>query len=163
MKRFFYRHQPKTTPRAAIIAGFGSALAIIILAILTDSSGYVLLMAPFGASCVLIFGFYSSPFSQPANVIGGHVLSAAIGLALHFILPANLVVDGVAVGLAVSGMMLLRIVHPPAGAAALVAYLSATSWMFLLFPVLVGSVILVAIATIYHAVVKTSYPHPISK
>ena len=120
-----------------------------------------MLVAPFGATCVLLFATPASPVSQPINVVGGHVLSAAIGLALHFLFPASFVAEGLAVGLAVSAMMLTRLVHPPAGATALVAYLTATSWWFILFPVAVGSVALVAIAAIYHRFTKATYPHPV--
>ena len=162
MRRFIYRHQPKSSLRSVVLAGLGAAIAIAILA-LASSYFSVMLMAPLGATCVLVFGFPSSPFSQPANVVGGHLLSAAIGLGAHFAMPGDLLMDGVAVGLAVSAMMLFRIVHPPAGATALLAYLTATSWSFLVFPVLTGSVVLVIIASIYHRVVKSTYPNTLPK
>lgn len=161
MQRLIYRHQPKTTLKAATIAGFGSFIAIVVLAVIGNVSGYLWLIAPFGASCGLMFGFHSSPFSQPANVIGGHLLSAFIGLGLHFLMPGQLVAEGLSVGIAVAAMMALRIVHPPAGATALVTYLTASNWLFLVFPIFSGSVLLVAMATTYHWLAKNSYPHPL--
>ena len=163
MQRFFFRHQPSPKLRIVIIAGLGAAISIGLLGLVTEMSSYAMLMAPFGASCVLKFAVPSSPLSQPANVVGGHVLSAAVGLALHFVLPGNFAIAGLAVGLAVAGMMLFRVVHPPAGATALVAYSVATSWTFLLFPVLVGSVLLVLIAGVFHKLNGTSYPLPLPK
>ena len=162
MQRFFYRHQPKSSLRSVFLAGVGAAIAIAILAFASNSYN-AMLMAPLGATCVLVFGFPASPFSQPANVVGGHLLSAALGLAMHFLLPGNLVMDGVVVGLAVSGMMLFRIVHPPAGATALLAYLTATNWIFLVFPVLTGSVVLVVLAFFYHLLLKSAYPNTLPK
>ncbi len=163
MKRFVHRHQPPVSIKAAVFAGIGAALVIAMLALSTDALGYSLLMAPFGASCVLLFGAPAAPLSQPANVIGGHILSATIGLALHFAVPGSFVVAGMAVGVAVAAMMVLRIVHPPAGATTLVAYLTATSWLFLAIPVAAGGVTTVLLATLYHRLTKTPYPAPLPK
>jgi CBS-domain-containing membrane protein len=163
MDRYIHLHLPHSHWQKAVLAGLGTALSIGLLGYFSEITTFVMLVAPFGASCVLMFGMPASPVSQPINVVGGHVFSAAIGLALHFMFPGSIVAEGLAVGLAVAGMMLLRIVHPPAGATALVAYLTATSWLFLFFPVLVGSVVLVAIAALYHRVTRATYPHPVPK
>jgi CBS-domain-containing membrane protein len=161
MDRFIHRHLPHSTWPTALLAGVGSAIVIGILGYLSEISTFIMLVAPFGASCVLMFGMPSSPVSQPVNVVAGRVLAATIGLILHFLLPASFVAEGLSVGLAVSGMMLLRIIHPPAGATALVAYLTATSWWFILFPMAVGSIALVLVAAIYHRLTKVTYPHPV--
>ncbi len=160
MERFFYRHQPMPKLRIVLFAGLGSAISIALLGLFTDMSNYAILMAPFGASCVLKFAVPASPLSQPANVVGGHLISALLGLLLHFTMPGHFAVAGLAVGLAVMGMMFMRIVHPPAGATALVGYSVATSWSFLLFPVLTGSALLVLIAAIFHKLNGTVYPLP---
>jgi CBS-domain-containing membrane protein len=161
MERYTYLHLPHSQWQKAVLAGLGTALAIGLLGYFSATTTFIMLVAPFGASCVLMFGMPTSPVSQPINVVGGHIFSAVIGLALHFMFPDSFVAEGMAVGLAVAGMMLLRIVHPPAGATALVAYLTATSWWFLVFPVMVGSVTLVVIAALYHRLTKTTYPHPV--
>ena len=160
MHRFFYRHQAAPKMRIIVLAGLGAAVSIAVLGLLTEMSNIAMLMAPFGASCVLKFAVPASPLSQPANVVGGHFISALVGLLLHFIMPGNVAVAGLAVGLAVMGMMMLRVVHPPAGATALVGYSVATSWTFLLFPVLAGSVFLVLIAGLFHKINGTVYPLP---
>jgi CBS-domain-containing membrane protein len=158
MQRFLYRHQPSPSMRTAVLAGLGAAIAVALLAFANDKVGLAMLMAPLGASCVLLFGAPAAPFSQPINIVVGHMMSAAIGLVLHSIMPGQFFVAGIAAGIAVTAMMAFRVVHPPSGATALVAYLTATSWSFLVFPVAVGSLVLVAIATIYHRVVGTAYP-----
>ncbi len=163
MKRFIFRHQSGPSLRVVILAGLGAAVSIATLAFLTTMGPYAMLMAPFGASCVLKFAVPASALSQPANVVGGHFVSAAIGVALHFIMPGNFAIAGLAVGLAVMAMMVLRVVHPPSGATALVAYSTATSWMFLIFPVLTGSILLVIIAFIFHKLNGTAYPLPLPK
>jgi len=161
MDRFIHRHLPHSTWPMALLAGLGSALGVGLLGYLSEITTFIMLVAPFGATCVLLFASPASPVSQPVNVVAGHVLGAVIGLLLHFIMPGSFIAEGLSVGLAVSAMMLLRIVHPPAGATALVAYLTATSWWFVLFPVAVGSIGLVIIAAIFHPVTKVTYPHPV--
>jgi CBS-domain-containing membrane protein len=156
MDRFIHRHLPHSTWLAALLAGLASALVVGLLGYISEITTFIMLAAPFGATCVLLFGMPTSPVSQPVNV-----LAATIGLVLHFLMPGSFLAEGLSVGLAVSAMMLLRIVHPPAGATALVAYLTATSWWFILFPIAVGSIALVIVAAIFHPVTKVTYPHPV--
>jgi len=158
MKRFTHRHQPLPVFRAIPVAGLGACLAVLILAALSEFGNLPMLAAPFGATCVLLFTAHASPLSQPINVVGGNLVAAAVGMLCQWIWPGSFVMDGVAVGFAIMAMMALRVVHPPAGALALVAYTSAKSWMFLLFPVFVGSVVLVGLAMVYHQVTQGQYP-----
>lgn len=157
MKHFVHRHQPPSSPRGILLAGLGAAVAVGLLALVTDHTTLLLLMAPFGASAVLLFAAPAAHLSQPANLVGGHMLAAAIGLASFSLLPAGFLASSCAVGLAVASMVAFRIVHPPAGATALVAA-TAKSWSFLLFPVLSGSLLLVLIAVLYHRSAGTPYP-----
>lgn len=163
MKHFVHRHQTTPTMRSVVLAGLGASLAVTILAAISQFGSIALLVAPFGATCVLLFTAYTSPMSQPINVVGGHFVSALVGFLCHMILPANFVMDGLTVGLAVMAMMALRVVHPPAGATAMVAYINTTSWIFLFFPILIGSILLVGLAMFYHAVTKTVYPLALPK
>lgn len=157
MKRFIHRHQGVSTPKAIILGGIGAAAVIAILLLATDYTHAALLIAPFGASCVLLFATPHVPFSQPANVIGGHVMAAGIGLGSFALLPSGIVATGFAVGLSVAAMAAFRLVHPPAGATALLAA-TAKGWGFLFFPVLTGSVALVVLAVFYHRLSGTIYP-----
>lgn len=162
MKRYFHRHLPTPVWRFIPVAGLGTFLSVVILGAITQYGDLPLLIAPFGASCVLIFAAHSSPLSQPINVVGGHVVAGLVGLVCHFILPGSFVMAAVAVAVAIMGMMALRVVHPPAGATALVAYVTAVSWSFIIFPVLIGSILLVGLGLVYHQVTDNIYPlhHP---
>jgi CBS-domain-containing membrane protein len=121
-------------------------------------------MAPFGATCVLMFSLPASPLSQPANVIGGHIISTAIGLTLHTFLPLDWWSMGLAVGIAITAMSILRITHPPAGADPLVIFLSSPGWDYLIFPVAMGSVVRGVTAWLFHRIPpKVNYPLPADK
>lgn len=71
---------PRPSPRSVAIAWLGGVLAIAAVATLADALSAMLVLGSFGASCVLVFGYPDAPFSQPRNVIAGHVLSSAVGL-----------------------------------------------------------------------------------
>jgi len=158
IQRYIHRHQPQPVWRAIPVAGIGAFLGILILGAITTYGQITLLVAPFGASAVLLFAAHSSPLSQPINVIGGHLVAGIIGVACHFILPGNFVMAAFAMGFCLMVMMYLRVTHPPAGATVLVAYTTATSWMFLLFPVLLGSIIIVGLGILYHQLTDNHYP-----
>lgn len=128
-----------------------------LLGFINDYASLAFFMVPFGASCVLLFASPSTSLSQPINVIAGHGVSAIVGLSVHAVMPAGFCANACAIGLAVAMMMALRILHPPAGATALVAAY-AKGWAFLAFPVLTGSIFLVAVAAIYHQLNGTTYP-----
>jgi CBS-domain-containing membrane protein len=109
-------------------------------------------MAPFGASCVLLFSVPESPLSQPKNVIGGHLVSSLVGVVFIYMWPVTPVTLALAVGLAITLMSLMKVTHPPAGADPIVIILGAKGFSFLLFPVLSGSILLVVVAFIFHRI-----------
>ena len=158
MERYFKRVQPQASARMVLTAGTGGFLAIASLALLTSHANLLLLMAPFGASCVLLFSVPASPLSQPANVVGGHLAATLIGMALHAVLPETWWALALAVGLAIAVMAALRITHPPAGADPLVVFAADPGVLFLLFPVLSGAIALVAIAALFHRYSGHDYP-----
>ena len=160
MRRFYFRHMPASGWVAAGVAALGATLMIAGVLYLGDITQQTMMVASFGATAVLLFATPNSPVSQPINVVGGHVIAAAIGLTLAAILPDNHLLAGLAVGLSIAAMMLLRIINPPAGATGLVAYLTHPGWMFLLFPVLFGSVALILFATVFHRLRGVEYPLP---
>lgn len=137
----------------------GASLSIAALLGLSQWSEQPFIMAPFGASCVLLYAVSQSPLAQPRNIILGHVLSAAVGLVVLNLLGTSVWAIALAVGLAIAVMQLTGSVHPPAGANPLVILLTANqvhySWEFLLFPVLMGALILVAIAYVVNNVFAT--------
>ena len=131
-------------------AGLGTMLGIGLLALSQSIfTAWDWLIAPFGASAVLLFGLPDSPLARPLNVIGGHVVTAIIGLIFaHYVgvCPWSL---ALATGLAVSMMVLTSTVHPPAGANPILVMLSRADWGFVLEPLLIGTVCLVLVAKAY--------------
>lgn len=158
MRRILSQALPRAPLMPALTAGFGGFLAIASLSLLSQQAELMLLMAPFGASCVLLFLVPASPLSQPANVIGGHAVAALIGLAAHAVLPDDGWAMALAIGAAITAMALLRLTHPPAGADPLVVFASDPGLGFLLFPVISGAAVLVAVAVLYHRVTGGRYP-----
>lgn len=124
----------------------GGFLTIVTLIYLTNLTSTEWLMAPFGASCVLVFGVWNAPLSQPRNVIGGHFVSTFIGLLMYHTFGNEPWAIAFAVGLAIAMMMLTKTTHPPAGADPLVVMLGAYSWNYIISPVLIGSIIIVIFA-----------------
>lgn len=144
----------------ALISGVGGFTAIGILAGLTDAMQLALLIAPFGASCVLLFALPGSPLARPRNVIGGHFLSALMGLIVLNTLGPGVLSCAIGVGLAIAVMQFTGTLHPPAGGDPLVVILTAAGWSFLAIPILAGTATLVTIAWAYHKTVsKQKYPN----
>ena len=162
LQRLVNRPQPAQAIRVSAKAGLGGLLAIATVVTLGSVMDNPLLMAPFGATCVLLFSVPNSPLSQPANVIGGHFISTLIGLLLNSVLPLAWWSLALGVGLAIFAMAVLRITHPPAGADPLVVFFDNPGWTYLGFPVLSGSLILIIVAWMFHKTSPhTTYPMPI--
>lgn len=100
-------------------------------------------MAPFGATAVLVFGVPTSPLARARNVIGGHLITAFIGVVFVNFVGVSPFEIAIASGLAISLMMLTRTVHPAAGANPILIMQSLQSWDFLVMPVLTGTVFIV--------------------
>ncbi|WP_066701497.1 HPP family protein [Celeribacter ethanolicus] len=152
---------PRSNLRNVFLAGLGSFIAIAILALLAQNVPFALLVAPFGASCVLLFAAPSAPLSQPLNVIAGHLVATLTGLAFHAFWASSWWSVALAVGCATAFMVALRVTHPPAGADPLVVFAADPGIGFLFAPVLAGSVILVLVAMTFHRLNGTAYPNRI--
>ncbi len=131
----------------------GMAVIAWLSQVFMPDAGYVLLLGSFGATAVLLFGICTSPFAQPRNLFGGHLLSALIGVASVQLFPENPVVAApLAVATAVAVMQLSRTLHPPGGATALIAVIGPESVQQLgfayLLPVLIGITILFVAAVV---------------
>jgi len=150
---------PKPTNKAVALAWLGGVLAIAAVAALTDFLSVALVFGPFGASCVLIFGYPDVPFSQPRNVIAGHVISSLVGLVFLTVFGPHWWAVALSLGTAIALMMLTRTVHPPAGSNPVIVFLAQPTWDFLLFPTLVGALVLVAVALVYNNATRDAkYP-----
>ena len=121
----------------------------------------LLLVPPMGASAVLVFAVPSSPMAQPWPTIGGNTISALAGIAVSHTISEPALAAGVAVALAIGAMSLMRCLHPPGGAAALVAVFagSGAGYLFPLMPVALNATVLVACGLAYHRFSGHSYPH----
>tara|TARA_Y100001935_G_C17271338_1_gene492150 strand:- start:1 stop:465 length:465 start_codon:yes stop_codon:yes gene_type:complete len=147
--------------KQSLLAGFFSIITITILTILTYKTEYgVFLLASFGSSMVLLYGYPESPFAQPKNVFFGHLVTAITGLIfLHFVpLPIYLIIP-LAVGFGVGLMILLNVTHPPAGGNPIIVIIGSVSFDYLLSPVISGSLIIIIFAIMVNRyILKKSYP-----
>lgn len=119
-------------------------------------SEYVFLIGSFGASCVLVYGVIESPLAQPRNLVGGHVVSALVGVTAQKLFPETLYIAApLAVSLSIVLMQVTKTLHPPGGATALIAataspQLREIGYLYVLSPVLSGCLILLVIALIFN-------------
>ena len=143
------------------LAGIFSIITIGFLTVLTYKTSYgIFLIASFGSTMVLLYGYPESPFAQPKNIILGHFLTALIGIIfLNFVsLPIFLNIP-LAVGFGVMFMILFKVTHPPAGGNPIIVIIGSVSFDYLLTPVLIGSVIVVMFGVIINKFLfKKEYP-----
>ena len=147
--------------KQSFLAGFFSIITISILTFLTYKTEYgIFLLASFGSSMVLLYGYPESPFAQPKNVFFGHLITALVGLLfLNFVpLPIYITIP-LAVGFGVGLMIFLNVTHPPAGGNPIIVIIGSVSFDYLLSPVITGSIIIIVFAIIINRfVLKKSYP-----
>jgi len=160
--------QPLAAGRAERIrAALGAAIGLFVTALASHMLAPSLaawLIAPMGASAVLLFCVPASPLAQPWAVVGGNTLSALVGIACWHAVPDPLLAAPLAGCLAIGAMFALRCLHPPGGAVALTAVLGGAAvqtagWQFALVPVALNSAIIVGAALIYNNLSGRRYPH----
>ena len=145
----------------ALIAGFFSAFTIGVLTVLTYKSTLGFFIAgSFGSSMVLLFGFPESPFAQPKNVFFGHLVTALIGVVFVHFVPLPIYINiAAAVGLGIFFMILLNIVHPPAGGNPIMVIIGSASYDYLINPIIFGCIIILLLAIIINKyLLKKNYP-----
>lgn len=125
----------------------------------------IFLIGSFGASSVLIYGAIQSSLAQPRNLIGGHIISACIGVTIYKLLPEIIWITApLAVSLSIIAMQFTKTLHPPGGATALIAIIGtekikALGYLYVLFPVLSGSLILLIVALFFNNITSfRNYP-----
>ena len=154
-----------------LLGGVGAGVTIAILAYITFQSilsgtNYGLWLATsFGSSVVVVFGYPDNEFSQPKNVLFGHLLCALIGIIFVTLFKISqdrsvfFLTIGIAVGISVMLMMALKITHPPAGGNTIVVMLTQDSFQFFIFPIMVGAVTIIIGGVIYNRfILKKKYP-----
>ncbi|MFT3735275.1 MAG: HPP family protein [Rhodocyclaceae bacterium] len=152
-----------------IRACVGALLGILVTgfvgrAVAGEAGSLPWLIAPMGASAVLLFAVPASPLAQPWSIIGGNLVASIVGVGCHLALPDEpIMAAGVAIGLAIGGMLALRCVHPPSGAVALTAVLGGPAVHklglgFVLAPVMLNSFCLLGMAIAFHHLCGRPYP-----
>ena len=150
-----------TNLKKSFLAGLFSFITISILTLLTYKTVYgVFLLASFGSSMVLLYGYPESPFAQPKNVFFGHLITTAVGLIfLNFVPFPIYIIIPLAVGFGVGFMILLNVTHPPAGGNPIIVIIGSVSFDYLLSPVISGSLIIIISAiAINRFILKKTYP-----
>ncbi len=147
--------------KQSFIAGLFSIITIGILTLLTYKTEFgIFLVASFGSSMVLLYGYPESPFAQPKNVFFGHLVTASVGMFFLYLIPLPLfIIIPLAVGFAVGLMILLNVTHPPAGGNPIIVIIGSVSLDYLLSPIISGSIIILVFAIIINKfILKKSYP-----
>jgi len=116
-----------------------------------EADNMPMVLASTGASAMLIFGVPHSPVSQPWPIVGGHVISAIIGITSYYLIPSPILASSVAIGIAMLAMHYTGSMHPPGGATAVTAVIGGEmvhelGYLFVLIPVFFNSIILLSIA-----------------
>lgn len=153
-------YQPRFAGHELIGAWLGAVLSITALGLISSWSHYPLVVAPFGASTVLLFGHPHSPLAQPRNIVLGNTLAAVVSVVCVSAFGGAAWVMGLAVGLTIVLGQALRCLHPPTGAVALLRVLLQAKPGFILVPVLSGSLLLTAMAVLFSRLQQPNAPYP---
>ena len=144
-----------------LIAGLFSTITIAALTFLTYKTQYgIFLIASFGSSMVLLYGYPESPFAQPKNIFFGHLVTSVVGILVLFYVPSPIYITiPVAVGAGVSLMIILNVTHPPAGGNPIIVIIGSVSLDYLINPIITGTIIILIFGIILNRLIlKKKYP-----
>ncbi len=145
----------------SLLAGLFSIITIGALTLLTYKTELgVFLIASFGSSMVVLYGYPESPFAQPKNIFFGHLLTSMVGIIFLFFtaLPIFILIP-LAVGLGVSLMILFKVPHPPAGGNPIIIIIGSVSIDYLISPIIIGSIIIIVFGIVLNRLIlKKKYP-----
>jgi CBS domain-containing membrane protein len=166
--RDFIPDQPLVSLHERLRSALGALIGILATGVISrlavsDASALPVLIAPMGASAVLLFAVPSSPLAQPWSILGGNLVAALVGVTAALLVTDPFVAAALAIGCTIALMMSLRCVHPPSGAVALTAVLGGSAirelgYGFVLWPVAANSVLLLATALVFNNLAGRSYP-----
>ncbi|MBD1158197.1 HPP family protein [Pelagibacterales bacterium SAG-MED17] len=145
----------------SVLALIFTTITIGVLTLLTYKTNYGLfLVASFGSSMVLLYGYPESPFAKPKNILFGHLITSLIGILFYNFIPLPIyILIPLAVGLGVGLMILLDVTHPPAGGNPIIVILGSVSFDYLFSPILTGCLIIIAFGILLNKfVAKKEYP-----
>ncbi len=160
---------PKVGLFEVLWSWIGSFFGIAVVALthykILDQTGLMLIIGSFGASAVLIYGAIRSPLAQPRNLLGGHILSAVIGVTAFQVLGGQpWLAAALAVSTSIAVMHLTKTLHPPGGATALIAVIGGDNvhnlgYLYVLMPAALGAIVMLIIALIVNNIPKNRrYP-----
>ncbi|WP_019905096.1 HPP family protein [Methylobacterium sp. 77] len=172
MHSFLRRLIPDASPlshRERIRSAMGALIGILATGLLSraaigSDSALPAMIAPMGASAVLLFAVPASPLAQPWSIVGGNLVAALVGVTVAALVPNPFLAASLAISCAIALMMALRCLHPPSGAVALTAVLGGheiheLGYAFVLWPVGANSLLLLAVALLFNNLTGRSYPH----
>ena len=148
--------------KKSLIAAVFSTFTIGVLSLLTYKTPYGLfLIASFGSTMVLLYGYPESPFAKPKNIFFGHLLTAFVGVFFVNYVPLPIyVIIPLAVGAGVGLMIILNVTHPPAGGNPIIVIMGSVSFEYLISPVISGSIIVIVFGVILNKfIAKMKYPN----
>ena len=143
-----------------IVIGAAGSVIIGILSFLSfeTSTGFWLIFS-FGSTTLIVLVFYESEFAQPANILFGHLLGIIVGILFNEFVGISFISLGLSVGITITMMMYLKIIHPPAAANPLIALFADVSLGYIIFPVLVGSVVIIFLTVLINKIIlRRHYP-----
>ena len=171
IKRWLYGFVPRPTAvshREQLRACCGALLGILLTGLISRwvvgaNSSLPLLIAPMGASAVLLFALPSSPLAQPWSIIGGNFVSATLGVTCAIWISDPIWAAALAVAASIAAMLILRCLHPPSGAVALTAVLGGPvihelGYHFLWAPIAINSLLLLGVALLFNNLTRHRYP-----
>ena len=147
--------------KKSFVSALFSIITIGVLTLLTYKTEFgVFLIASFGSSMVILYGYPESPFAQPKNIFFGHLVTSVIGiLVLNFIPLQLFIIIPIAVGLGVGFMILLNVTHPPAGGNPIIVIIGSVSYDYLINPIIFGTLIVILFGIVLNRfVLKKKYP-----
>lgn len=141
------QEKPASPPLSQLaFVWFGALVAAGVIGYLARISGEPLILGSFGATIFVIYILPDTPFAQPRNVIGGHLVSSFVGLLFFHFISSDWWSMALALATALLAMQVLKVPHPPAGSNPFIVFISGAAWDFLWMPTVAGSVALVVIA-----------------
>jgi len=143
-----------------IVSGISAAFVIGLLAFLTlETSSGIWLMFSFGATVFIVFVLYTLETAQPKNIFFGHLISILVGIIFNETIGLSFYSLGLSVGVAVILMVYFKVMHPPAASNPLVALSMDLSFDYILFPVIVGTIIIILSSIVINRfILKRNYP-----
>ena len=151
----------KDNLKKSFFAGIFSIITIGVLTFLTYKTDFgIFLIASFGSTMVLLYGYPESPFAQPKNIFFGHLITSIVGIACLILIPLPLyILLPVSVGLGVSLMIFFNVTHPPAGGNPIIVIMGSVSLDYIINPIISGTIIVLIFGVVLNRLIlKKKYP-----